>query len=255
MASLTPPLLEGTRAAFFDLFDTLITIEGAALPALSFAGAERPSTIPLVYEELRKIAPTLTLEKTMGELINIWREIEVQKKAGPEEVSAPIRFARLVGRLGIASTDKDALAKRLTEVHMRALAGAARPVEGAAEILGKLRERGLPLVLISNFDYTPAARWILEGTRLAEFFPAQVISDAVGLRKPHERLFEEAARAAGVPLASALHVGDKAREDAWGASRLGIRAVWINPAGAPWQEPGSPPALTLRRFAELALHI
>ncbi len=255
MAAPTPPLLEGTRAAFFDLFDTLITIEGSALPALSFAGTERPSTIPLVYEELQKISPTLTLEKTMGELLNIWREIEVQKKAGPGEVSAPVRFARLAERLQILSEDREALARRLTEVHMRALAGAARPVEGAARILAKLQARGLPLVLISNFDYAPAADWILDGTGLAQFFRSRVISDAVGLRKPHEKLFEEAARAAGVSLASALHVGDKAREDAWGASRLGIRAVWINPSGAPWQEPGSPPALTLRRFAELADHI
>lgn len=97
--------------------------------------------------------------------------------------------------------------------------------------LTKLRERGLKLALVSN-TFIPG--FVLDKHLamhdLLEFFPIRVYSSAVGVCKPHPRIFEEALRQVGVKAADALFVGDIVRKDIVGAQRVGMRAVLRKPS-------------------------
>ena len=67
---------------------------------------------------------------------------------------------------------------------------------------------------------------------LERFFQASVSARDAGVAKPHARIFQRGAEAAGVAAAQVLHVGDDALLDAQGALDAGMQAVWLRrPAG------------------------
>jgi putative hydrolase of the HAD superfamily len=114
-----------------------------------------------------------------------------------------------------------------------------------------VRARGLRTALVSNWDHAAAGPKLLARTGLAELLDHVVISEAVGVRKPDPRIFRAALAPFGAAPAAALHVGDLARGDAWGAGRLGFRTVWINPGGGAWPEAEHPPTLVVADLVEL----
>jgi HAD superfamily hydrolase (TIGR01509 family) len=247
-------LLDDARAVFFDLFDTLIRIDESRLPAMRVEGRRIHTTLPLVHGEhladrdVSEATFLAALRETVG-------EISKQKRESLDEVPAIDRWRRVVARLEVPQGEEgESLATALTESHARALAGAAVPVEGARTVLERVHERGLDVALISNFDHTPAADWILEGTGLADLIAKRVISEAVGVRKPDARIFHDALEHFGREPGECVHVGDQARADAWGAGRLGLRTVWISRHVEPYPEAEHPPTLTVTRLADVLRH-
>jgi putative hydrolase of the HAD superfamily len=99
--------------------------------------------------------------------------------------------------------------------------------------LSILRDRGLKLALVSN-TFLPG--FVLDKHLalhdLLEFFPVRIYSSAVGVCKPHPRIFKAALQELGVNPENALFVGDVVRKDIRGAQRMGMRAVLRNPAAA-----------------------
>ncbi len=104
-----------------------------------------------------------------------------------------------------------------------------RAFEDAAPALTELRERGLRLVCVSNWDF--ALPEVLERVRLAGLLDGIVTSAGVGARKPDAEIFNAALEVAGCEAGEALHVGDSNEEDVAGARGAGIRAVLIDRSG------------------------
>ncbi len=92
-------------------------------------------------------------------------------------------------------------------------------------VLDALRERGLRLGVISNWDTRLPE--ILRQLDLARRFDAVVYSSAVGVEKPDCRIFRRALRELGVEARAALHVGDSRLEDLEGAIAAGMRALLL----------------------------
>jgi putative hydrolase of the HAD superfamily len=88
-----------------------------------------------------------------------------------------------------------------------------------------LRERGLSLVVVSNWDCSLPG--VLEGVGLLGLVDAVVASAVVGAAKPDARIFMAALQAAGCEAAEAVHVGDSVDNDVAGATAAGIRAVLL----------------------------
>ncbi len=249
-------LFDGIEAVFFDLFDTLIRIDEASLPSLSIRGQERRTTVPIVHREV--VADHgIEIERFSDVLVEAWQEVEKQRSVGWAEVSARVRARLMVERLGLgaSSAEREAFVGRITETHGRALADAARPARGARALLERVHERGLPVVLISNFDFAPAADWILAQAELDDLVTTRVISETLGVRKPHEKIFHAALEHVGLEPTACLHVGDQPLADAWGAGRLGMRTVWINRTGDPYDEPEHAPTLEVDEIDALLEHL
>ena len=81
-------------------------------------------------------------------------------------------------------------------------------------------------------------------------FDFVVTSESVGCAKPDARIFEAAMAAGGADPGNTVHVGDHPQTDVGGASALGIRTVWVNPALAPWPG-GKTPDAVVRSVTEL----
>ena len=89
---------------------------------------------------------------------------------------------------------------------------------------------------------------------IGQHFHASVSARDTGVAKPDVRMFEAAARAAGVAPHEVLHVGDDAHLDCAGALAAGMQVAWINRQGHPWSQGDSRPHLEVRDLHALCRH-
>jgi putative hydrolase of the HAD superfamily len=106
-----------------------------------------------------------------------------------------------------------------------AQAGAWRIFEDVVPTLAALRQRGLKLGVISNWD--DRLRPLLKSLQIADQFDVIVVSCEVGASKPASAIFRAAVKQLGVPACSLLHVGDSFAMDVLGARAAGLHAVQI----------------------------
>jgi putative hydrolase of the HAD superfamily len=107
----------------------------------------------------------------------------------------------------------------------------------AAPMLLRLKDSGLKLGVISNFDYRLYR--ILDGLNLKRHFDSITISSEAGYAKPRRELFEVALGHLKVAAEDALHVGDSEHLDFEAAQAAGLAAVLIDPERAPERPPSA----------------
>lgn len=103
------------------------------------------------------------------------------------------------------------------------------PYPDAVPALSGLRDCGLSLVAVSNWDCSLPR--VLDGCGLGELLDGTITSAEAGSRKPDPKIFEQALELAGCDASDALHVGDTAEEDVVGARAAGIRPLLIDRDG------------------------
>ncbi len=100
------------------------------------------------------------------------------------------------------------------------------PYPDAAPTLAALREAGLRLAVVSNWDCS--LRLVLADVGLAGAFDAVVVSAQVGATKPDPRIFATALEQLRTDAATALFVGDSLETDVAGARAAELRAVLLD---------------------------
>ena len=96
-------------------------------------------------------------------------------------------------------------------------------------VLTNLKDNGLRLAVISNFD--SRLYELLKVFEIDRFFDGMHISSRIGAAKPDAAIFQAALRQQGVPAERAVHVGDSWREDVEGARSAGIKPVLLERSG------------------------
>jgi 2-haloalkanoic acid dehalogenase type II len=117
------------------------------------------------------------------------------------------------------------------EVTVEELVAAVRfaPYPDVIPALSGLRDRGLRLVAVSNWDCSLTR--VLERCGLGGMLDGVITSAEAGARKPDPAIFTAALELAGCAPDEALHVGDTAEEDVEGADAAGIRSLLIDRDG------------------------
>ena len=105
-----------------------------------------------------------------------------------------------------------------------------RAYPDAAPALARLRERGLRLACVSNWDCSLSE--VLARCGLTGLLDTVVTSAEAGARKPDPAIFTAALEATGVEPREAVHVGDTPSEDVAGARAAGIEPLLLDRAGA-----------------------
>ncbi|MFT6680620.1 HAD family hydrolase [Haliea sp.] len=72
-------------------------------------------------------------------------------------------------------------------------------------------------------------------TDAAEYFDFAFLAEDVGASKPAADMFHAALARTGAAAGEIVHVGDNPEHDILGAKQVGLRTVWVNLAGAPWE--------------------
>lgn len=94
--------------------------------------------------------------------------------------------------------------------------------------LSALREQGIELGIISNFDSRLFS--VMRGLGLSDLFDTVTISSLAQAAKPSPKIFQVALEKHAVDPDEALHVGDSLRDDVEGATKAGLRAVLLDRA-------------------------
>src|SRR6266702_137882 len=108
--------------------------------------------------------------------------------------------------------------------------------------------------LLAVSDELARARAVdhVERPSLARWFDTVVISEGLGLRKPHPAVARAGLRGLGLAAGEALLVGDTYGEDVAGARAAGLDAAWIDARGQGVPQGAAPPRYVLRALPELA---
>jgi putative hydrolase of the HAD superfamily len=105
------------------------------------------------------------------------------------------------------------------------------PRAGALEIVGEMRDRGMPTALISMCAPDTPALW--RSSPFAGLLDVEVFSCEVSLRKPEPEIYLKACQLLGVEASRCFYVGDGAYSELSGATAVGMTAVLIrDPADA-----------------------
>jgi len=194
-----------TRAVFLDALGTLVELEPPWVSLRDRVPAE-------VSDEL--------LVKALRAEMAYYRE---HAHEGRDEAS----LAELRERCAAIVSEKLGLEITVDEL-VEAIRFSAYP--DVTPALRALRNRGLTLVAVSNWDCSLPR--VLERCGLDGLLDGTVTSAGTGSRKPDPGIFDAALELAGCEPGEALHVGDTPEEDVVGARAAGIRPLLIDRDGA-----------------------
>ena len=114
--------------------------------------------------------------------------------------------------------------------------GLKRNMSHTRQILSQLRDRGIPMALVSNFYGN--VETVLEEMQIRDFFCDVIESAQVGIRKPDPRLYAlgvETLRKNVMPRqiqeSDVLVVGDSISKDILPAKSLGCKTAWFKGEG------------------------
>lgn len=239
------------RGVLFDLFSTLILFERERLPEMEIGGRRQRTTVANLGSLLARWAPGVSREDFLESIITVSDEMARARRDELVELPSRERFRRALERVGCDDAVRDEAAVHLSRAHMAAIADATVfPPEHAALLLA-LRPR-YRIGVVSNFDDTATAYEILIRHGILSQVDTVVISEAVGLRKPHPALVRVGLDALGLAPHEVLFVGDTFGEDVAAAHAAGVDVAWIDLRGDGPPGTARPAEYTVRALPELA---
>jgi len=239
------------RGVLFDLFGTLIVFDPQRLPELDVDGERVRSTVGALRPLLAEWVPGVSVADFWRALIVVSDEMARARAYDHIELPSRERFRRALERVGCEDEAQAEAAVHLSRAHMAQLIAATALPPGHAALLAALHAH-YRLGLVSNFDDTGAAYEILLRHRLAARLDTVIVSEALGLRKPHPAVVRAALRGLCLDPADVLLVGDTYGEDVAAARAAGLDAAWIDAHGR-GVPPGQPvPRHVVRALPEIA---
>jgi HAD superfamily hydrolase (TIGR01509 family) len=237
-------------AVVFDLFGTLVEFDPGRLPTLEVDGGAIPSTVPCFAASLGDYVPGVSPSAFAAALRAVTVALRAATERTLQETASRERFRRALMQVGCAPARLDEAAVVLSRTHHAAIGAATLFPPGRRAALARAAARG-PVGLVSNFDDTTSAFAILARHAILPQLAAVVVSEAVGLRKPHPALLTTALATLGCDAARALFVGDSFEADVGAAHAVGADAAWIDVAGRGVPPGATAPRYVLRRLEDL----
>lgn len=115
----------------------------------------------------------------------------------------------------------------LNSAFMTAMAEICSPLDGAVSLLNTLKDKAKLGIITNGFTELQQVR--IERTGLSNYFDLLVISEQVGIAKPHRDIFEHALSIMGSPAREeVLMVGDNPDTDILGGINAGLNTCWLN---------------------------
>src|SRR5262249_51281175 len=239
------------RGILFDLFGTLITFDPAHLPQPDTAGGPVRTTVAGLGGLLAEWVPGVALTAFWQALLAVSDEMARARAYDHIELPSRERFRRALERVGCDDAVQAEAAVHLSRAHMAIIVAATVSPPAHASPLAALRSR-YRLGVVSNFDDTGAAYDIPLRHGIAAHLDTVIVSEALGLRKPHPAGIPAGGRGLGLDGADRLLVGDTFADDVGGARAAGIDAAWIDARGRGVPDGEESPRWVLRSLPELS---
>lgn len=92
------------------------------------------------------------------------------------------------------------------------------------EVLGRIREKGIKIGLISNADIIDIKYW--NDSPLSTFFDSVIFSCDVGIMKPETEIYQLAMKSLNVKPEESIFIGDGGSNELFGARRAGMKTIF-----------------------------
>jgi FMN phosphatase YigB (HAD superfamily) len=206
---------EKIAAVLFDLDDTLF---------------DRQRTQPAVLDGILRELPELFAGLDRREIANAFylsdrQGLEIFNQGATQD---QVRLGRSEAFLRLLNLPPGS-AQLVADEYTRQYPLVGRPVSGAKQLLAELVHK-YPLGLVSN-GFADMQQAKLESLGFAGFFDCLTFSAQAGFRKPHPKIFQQAACKLGLTPVECLYVGDSYEDDVLGARAAGMKTCWYNPEG------------------------
>ena len=189
-----------TKAVFFDLFFTLI------YP--SYLIENEYDVIGISPSEWESYAENNILydERAKGKIRNERQIIDRIVNIMPYKVTGEQKRKILLKR-------EERMKRALLSVDNKVL-----------EILGRVREKGVKIGLISNADIIDIKYW--NDSPLSAFFDSVIFSCDVGILKPETEIYQLAMKRLNVKPEESIFIGDGGSNELSGARRAGMKTIF-----------------------------
>ncbi|HBC98374.1 MAG TPA: haloacid dehalogenase [Lachnoclostridium sp.] len=189
-----------TKAVFFDLFFTLI------YP--SYLIENEYDVIGISPSEWESYAENNILydERAKGKIRNERQIIDRIVNIMPYKVTGEQKRKILLKR-------EERMKRALLSVDNKVL-----------EILGRVREKGVKIGLISNADIIDIKYW--NDSPLSAFFDSVIFSCDVGILKPETEIYQLAMKRLNVKPEESIFIGDGGSNELFGARRAGMKTIF-----------------------------
>jgi len=198
------------RFIYFDLDDTLLDHHHAQEQALAACFAAFDWGMA-----------TLTELQTVYHHINVqlWTDY-AQGNVTKDELNT-LRFSET-----IATLEAKVTLEAFKTHYLRSYAHHWQYISGAEVAFSRLASQ-VPVGILTNGFVEIQSDKLAQFPELRRLSDVVVISEEVGVLKPHPELFRWATQKAGVPPAEILYVGDSLASDVLGSLRAGWQSAWF----------------------------
>ncbi len=154
------------------------------------------------------------------------------------------RFLVPVREFGIDDAD---YAKQLSDDFLERTTRKTKLVDGTMELLNYLKPN-YEMHILSN-GFTEVQYKKIENSGLKPYFDKIILSDQIGINKPHTEFFIHALEQTNANPAQTLMIGDSWDADIVGAYNSNIDQLWFNPKGL--QPEGFTPTYCVKALHEI----
>jgi len=217
------------EAVGFDFDHTLGLDHGLEAQAFVALAAELGTTISFSEEPWRT---------TITHLLARFRGGEMSTEA------AVAAFCAALGR------DADpAYATRWREICLELVPAHVTPVDGARDLVAALRERGVPIAILTN-GWSPLQEHKI-ARALGDFPEPILVSERLGVAKPDPAAFAQLVAALGVAAGAVAYVGDNPSTDVRGAQDAGLVDIWFDWEGVSYPAAAPPARYVVSRLVDV----
>lgn len=226
-------------AVLFDLDDTLFDHAGCARTALSGVHGCHSCFSSMSMDDF---------ERAHSEFLEALHVDVLAGRIGLDDARRE-RFRRMFVSASVEPSGD--MVSEAAAIYRAGYTAAWRTVEGAVELLARVKARARVGIISNNLRLEPAEKLRVCG--LDRFVDVLMVSEEAGIPKPDPSIFHMTLDRLGCAPADAVMVGDSWRADIVGAQAAGIRPIWFNPGGAAPPDPSvavlralTPPDTALR---------
>ncbi|ACU06230.1 MULTISPECIES: YjjG family noncanonical pyrimidine nucleotidase [Pedobacter] len=152
----------------------------------------------------------------------LWAEYHVGRIT--KEQLRTQRFNKTFRQLGIRP---DQIPAQFEEDYVRISPTKTNLFRGSEKVLAYLQKKYTLHIISNGFKETTLTKMNVSG--LNPYFRNVIISEDVGVNKPHQAIFEYALNKAAAQKHESIMIGDSLEADIRGAQDYGIKAIYFNP--------------------------
>lgn len=181
-------------------------------------------SLALTLQELRRHVPDrATAQLTVDKMIDIRNTVAAELKGTTVDLEQ-IRLKAFQRTLKLIHWDDPALAAALNQLYLKHRFEDIELYPDAIPCLDALKDL-FAIGLISNGNSDP------EQCGLSGYFDFVILSQDIGVKKPHVAIFRFACAQVGCEPEQLMHIGDSLESDVARANGVGAISVWLNRQG------------------------